>query len=118
MDISRYKKKVKKMVVQPMLQFIDEWEDSGYTKDDVNACEELMYHYIDALGAMSHPENLEIMEQVKELVLALNELNEATDYELIETDMREAIWEIIQTSAIDCGLKNAPDDVTEEWRDW
>ena len=68
--------------------------------------------------SMSNPTNDDIMEQVRILVLALNDLNEATDYALIETEAREALWEIIQTSAVASGLKNAPDDITEEWRDW
>ena len=58
------------------------------------------------------------MEQVKNLVLALNRLNEKTDYSLIETDARECIWEIIQSSAVECGLREASEDVTEEWREW
>ena len=70
------------------------------------------------LGRLEEPSDEEIMNQVKELVLALNDLNEKTDYSLIETDAREAIWEIIQTSAIDCGLKEYGDDITEEWREW
>ena len=37
---------------------------------------------------------------------------------LIETVERKAIWELLQTAAVDCGLQNVPDDVTEEWREW
>lgn len=118
MDILKYKSKTKEIVITPMIEFIEEWGAEGYTKEDVQACENLMHRYLDSLGAMSNPTNDDIMEQVKELVLALNELNEATDYSLIETEAREAIWEVIQTSAVDCGLQDAPEDVTEEWRDW
>ena len=28
------------------------------------------------------------------------------------------ILEVIQASAVDCGLQDVPDDVTEEWREW
>jgi hypothetical protein len=55
---------------------------------------------------------------VKKVVLSLNRLNEKTEYSLIETDARESIWEIIQNSAVARGLKDVPDDVTEEWREW
>lgn len=51
-------------------------------------------------------------------VLALNDLNEELDYALIETVEREAICELIQTAAVDCGLQDVPDDVTEDWRAW
>jgi hypothetical protein len=56
------------------------------------------------------------MEQVEKVVIALNEWNEPNDF--IETEERGWLWEVIQKSAIDCGLQNVPDDVTEEWREW
>ena len=42
------------------------------------------------------------------------------DYETqtTETGEREAIWQIIQSSAEECGLSDPPEDVTEEWREW
>lgn len=42
------------------------------------------------------------------------------DYETqtTETGEREAIWQIIQSSAEECGLSDLPEDVTEEWREW
>ena len=55
---------------------------------------------------------------VKELVLALNDLNEGADHCLLETDEREAICELIQCSAEECGLIDPESDVTEEWREW
>lgn len=59
-----------------------------------------------------------ILKQVKKTVLALNKLNERTDYCLLETDEREALWEIFQNSAVACGLRETDGDVTEEWREW
>lgn len=49
--------------------------------------------------------------------MKLNKLIEITNYSLIETEMCEEIWEIIQNSALDCGLKNTNEDITEEWRE-
>lgn len=118
MDIAKYKAKTTEIVITPMIEFIEEWGAEGYTREDVEKCEALIHQYLIALAGMDAPTNEAIMEQVKILVLALNDLNEATDYALIETEAREAIWEVIQTSAVDCGLQDAPDDVTEEWRDW
>ena len=37
---------------------------------------------------------------------------------MIETEERENIWELIQTSAVECGLQDPTDDITEEWREW
>lgn len=118
MDVQKYKSQTTESVVRPMIEFIEGWDEGEYTKEDVQKCENLLHHYLDNLGAMANPTDDAIMEQVKAVVLELNELNEATDYSLIETDTREAIWEIIQTSAVDCGLQNASEDITEEWRDW
>lgn len=118
MNLAQYKAKTTETVVDPMIEFIEEWGAEGYTKEDVHKCEALIHSYLDAIFALSAATNDAIMEQVKTLVLALNDLNEETDYSLIETEAREAIWEVIQSSAVDCGLQNAPDDVTEQWREW
>ena len=118
MNIAEFKDMARRLVIDPMIEFIDEFDCEDYTHEDVEQCEALIHTYLDALGSMTAPGNDAIMEQVKILVLALNDLNEATDYSLIETEAREALWEVIQTSAVACGLTDAPDDITEDWRDW
>lgn len=118
MDIAQFKAETTEHVIEPMIRFLEEFDEEGYTKEDVQKCESLIHQYLEALHAMSAPTDDDIMEQVKTLVLALNDLNESTDYALIETDARESLWEVIQTSAVACGLNNASDDITEEWREW
>lgn len=120
MNLNEYKEKVVEIVIEPMISFMEDWDDDDcdYTTEDVETCKSLIYTYLEALAAMTEPSDEDIMEQVKTLVLALNDLNERADYSLIETEAREAIWEVIQTSAVDCGLKEYGDDITEEWREW
>ncbi len=118
MNLAFYRTQVAETVVQPMIDFIEEYDGDGYTREDVQTCEKLLLEYLDTLNALPAPSDEAIMKLVKHLVLSLNDLNEATDYNLIETDAREAIWSVIQDSAAECGLQDAPDDVTEEWRDW
>lgn len=118
MELAKYLEKTTEIVITPMIEFIEEWGAEGYTREDVEQCEALIHRYLSALAHLDPPTDEAIMEQVKLLVLALNDLNEATDYALIETEAREAIWEVVQTSAVDCGLQDVPEDVTEEWRDW
>ena len=118
MDIKLFQEKTAENVVKLLIDFIEEWGGEGYTVEDVRKCEARIHRYLDALAALNPVTDEAIMEQVKILVLALNDLNEETDYALIETEAREAIWEVIQTSAGACGLQNAPEDVTDEWRDW
>ncbi len=118
MDIKHFKDMTRHTVTEPMLSFIKEWGADGYSRRDVKRCERLIFKYLKAIGSMKSPANSEIMEKVRELVLALNDLNEATEYSLLETEEREALWEIIQTSAVAAGLTDAPEDITEEWREW
>lgn len=118
MDVAKFKEQTTQNVINMMIEFIEEWDCEDYSREDVHKCEALIHRYLDALGAMESVTDDAIMEQVEQLVLALNELNEQTDYTLIETEAREAIWEVIQTSAVERGLQDVPDDVTEQWRDW
>ncbi len=118
MNINEYKERVLEIVIEPMISFMEDWGDCDYTAEDVDACKSLIYTYLETLAAMAKPSDEAIMKQVKTLVLDLNLLNEKANYSLIETEAREAIWEVIQTSAVDCGLKEYGDDITEEWREW
>ena len=118
MDIQIYKNQLQETVIAPMIRFLTEYDDCGFTQKHVANCEVLILDYLTALEKIAKPTNEEIMTHVNTLVLALNELNQKADYCLLETEEREAIWEIIQTSAVACGLVDPEDDITEEWREW
>ena len=118
MNIQNCKNQLQKTVIVPMTEFINDCEDCGFTQKDIAKCEALILESLGALESITQPANKEIMKHVKKLVLALNKLNEKTDYCLLETEERESIWEIIQNSAVECGLTNPEDDITEEWREW
>ena len=119
MDISKFKTMLSQQVIAPMIRFLQEWEDDcEFTLKDIQKCELILNQYLDSLADLSSPTDKDIMKLVKKTVLALNKLNEQTDYALLETEERENIWELIQTSAISCGLQNPADDITEEWREW
>ena len=122
MNAIKYKEKIMTTVVEEMLSFMQNVEedggDAGFTPDDVEECKEILFDYVDALSELENPTDDEILSEVETAVVALNELNENTDCVLIETVEREAIWEIIQDAAVECGLEEEYDDVTEEWREW
>ena len=118
MDLNAYLEKLKNDVTDPILEYMTEAEIDDYTAEDVARCGELLTEFLTALSELDEPEDDAIMAQVEQVVLALNELNEELDYALIETVEREAIWELIQTAAVDAGLCEVPDDVTEQWREW
>lgn len=118
MDIAYFKEKTAEIVIDPMIAYQQELEDDGYTVAHIRRCEALLHSYLEALEELEEPDDDAIMEQVENLVLALNDLNEETDYSMIETVEREALWEVIQESAVAAGLQDPPEDVTEQWRDW
>jgi hypothetical protein len=57
------------------------------------------------------------MNHVKDLVLKLNALNDRCQGSLIETDQREDICELIESSLTQASIP-FEGDVTEEWREW
>ena len=121
MEIAKFQELLADKVIGGMISymdFFDEDEECPFTKEDVAKCEKILSHYLESLAALPCPTDEAIMDCVQRAVLALNQLNEDTDYGMIETEERENIWELIQTSAVECGLQNPADDITEEWRDW
>ena len=117
MDISKYKSMLNE-TIDGMLEYMTELEECAYTEKDVAKCASILMQYLDALAAMDAPTDKEILKCVKKCVVALNKLSEKTDYEMIESVERDNICEIIQTAAEECGLRDASEDVTEEWREW
>ena len=117
-DLNEYLERVKTEVTDPILEYMTEAEIEDFTAEDVARCGALLEEYLTALHELAEPEDGAIMAQVEKVVLALNDLNEELDYALIETVEREAISLLIQDAAVDCGLADVPDDVTEDWREW
>ena len=107
----------------------DENFDCEYTQADIDKCGKILDDYINALISLGeNPDANKIMDCVKTVVLALNELNEDTN--IIETDQREFLCPFIQDAAVVAGLPNiqnttviingykTKDDITQEWREW
>ena len=119
MDIKKYRSQLAEEVITPMTEYLEEdGECCGFSKKDIAKCEDIITKYLSNLASIKKTDDKKIMKEVKAVVIALNKLNKKTHYSLIETMEREAIWEIIQTAAVECGLTNPTDDITEEWREW
>lgn len=121
MEIAKFRDLLADKVIGGMLRymdFFDEDEECPFTKEDVAKCEKILSDYLYSLNALTNPTNEEIMLCVQQAVLALNQLSEDTDYSMIETEERENIWELIQSSAVECGLQDPAEDITEQWREW
>ncbi len=88
----------------------------SYTEGDINACLDILNQYrIQMVKSNSKEEG---MKAVKTAVLKLNELNEKCGLELIETEERERIAEIIITAGSQKGYNTIREDITEPWREW
>lgn len=93
--------------------------DAGYSQEHIDQCAEILEAYYDELSqAGGDDRDAEIMEAVKTAVTQLNALNDETEGNLIETDQREQLCEIIIAAAQEAGLPVEGQDITEEWREW
>ena len=119
MDVKKYKQQIKEKVIIPLKEEIKELRFScHYSYLDVWDCMLYLTWYIKKLNKIKNPSDDKILKVVKWVVLGLNKLHKRTKCNMIQTDIREEICEIIQSSAIECGLKNYDEDITEEWREW
>ena len=108
-------REVMKRLKEGMIAYISE-DDAPYTEKDIDVCFNILKEYLEKMHQSSDME--EGMKHVKSAVLALNQLNEACDYCLIETNEREDICEIIIMAGHEKGYNDLEDDITEEWREW
>ena len=96
-----------------------EYDEDGefFTEENISATNTVLDTYINHLEQLGeNPNEVEVMQVVKEVVLKLNELNIEHDY-FIETMEREALYEFIDAAARIAGLESE-EDITEEWREW
>ncbi len=100
---------------QNMIDFIEPGE-TAYTEKDVEKCMNIIDDYI--INIEKADSKKDAMFIVEKTVILLNEINEKCEYELIETEQREDIAEIIILSGSLKGFNTRDDDITEEWREW
>lgn len=108
-------KEISERLKEGMIEFIEPGE-TAYSKTDVETCMNLISDYLNKVeNASSKDETMKIVEKT---VLALNDLNEKCEYELIETDQREDIAEILILAGNLKGFNSRDEDITEDWREW
>jgi len=98
-----------------MIDYIEPGE-TGYTELDVEKCMTLLNNFLVEISDSDSKEKG--MLSVKKVVVGLNNLNEKCEHELIETDQREDIAEIIILAGYLKGYNSKNEDITEDWRDW
>lgn len=107
--------KTYKSLEKGMIDFI-ELDETDYTIADVEKCMSLLDTFLQEIEKTDSRENGLIC--VKKAVLAINDLNENCDFELVETEQREQIADIIILAGHLKGYNHREEDITEEWREW
>lgn len=106
---------LKDSILEDMRDYVADMDEPYYPLEKVDECGRILD---DFLAAMARTQGeAAIMAQVEKTVLALNELNDACDGNLIETGQREDICELIEGAAKQAGLVT-DEDITEQWREW
>jgi hypothetical protein len=98
-----------------MIEFMESG-DVGYKLSDVEKCISLIDIFLTEMSKSNSKKDG--MLSVQNVVIGLNDLNEACDYQLIETSERENIADIIILSGHLKGFNERDEDITEEWREW
>lgn len=108
----------KKGILHWMAEYTEDDDEPSYTLADVSECDEILTNIISAVCESPDKENYESnIAQVKNLALDLNDFNEKHCHEIIETDQREGICELI-VLVIESTGHACDGDITEEWRKW
>lgn len=104
-------------LISGMIRFIG-YEDTKdlYSPSDVEKCVHIVDNFLDAMKSSSDKE--QGMEIVKNTITELNDLNDACDGSLIETDQREELCTILNTTCINKDYSTHEEDITEDYREW
>jgi hypothetical protein len=123
-NLQVFKEKKNEDILRSMIDYLnfkdedsDDDFDCGYTQESIDKCAAILDNYIDELEKCKQDKTL-ITGCVKNVILALNALNEECDCSIIETDQREYLCPFIEDAAVAAGLPRPEDDITEEWREW
>jgi hypothetical protein len=108
-------KKTIKNLKEEMIEYIEPGE-TEYSETDVASCVSLVNNFLVKIWDTDSKQSG--MLAVKEVVLALNDLNEKCHHELIETEQREQLADIIILSGYLKNYNTRNEDITEDWREW
>lgn len=123
MDLIHYKdEKYDKILcsMEDYLEYIEDNQDTncfcpGYSHKDIKECGNILDNYIDNL--IEANQNIDkILDYVEKVIINLNDLNEKSNYTIIESEQREYLCDFIQELAIKAGLPFTDKDITKEWR--
>lgn len=94
-------------------------DDADYSVEAVDTCATILEDYLnEVFSASVYAQSKKIMAVVKFTINELNELNDDCNQCLIETERRDQICDLINSSAALAGLETETQDITEDWRAW
>lgn len=101
--------------------------DAGYGAAEIDECERILEGFLaslrNAVGDGERVPSRAILDRaaraaVEHTVRALNALNARCRYNLIETDQREGLCDLIRSALAEIGALRGVEDPTEPWREW
>ncbi|MFK8056841.1 MAG: DUF5713 family protein [Saprospiraceae bacterium] len=90
--------------------------DASFEIVDVDQLDKILKNYLANIEQTDSKE--EALSLVEQTVESINELNESSDEEMIETMERESIAEVINLACFLKGYCEKDEDLTEEYREW
>jgi hypothetical protein len=106
---------IKASLIDGMISYMKR-APTSYGSDDIKRCAQILDDHLAAVQIEKNRE--EALSIVKATVLKLNQINEQSGSDLIETDQREQIAAFIIKAGALLGFNGEYEDVTEQWRDW
>ena len=109
---------------EPLIQWVQELQTQDRPESEPEwvpgpecAANKVVWDFIGKLIEMIEPTEETIMEQVKLVVLALNELHEKGEFPA-EEEERRVLCSMIRIAAEARGLQACEGDITAAWRTW
>ena len=114
---------MKGQILDGMVDYLEASGDDGfkadYSAEAVDRCAVIIEAYLDKVLSLSiYGDSGKIMRTVKSVVTELNELNDACNQSLIESQQSAQLCELIISAAFHAGLESDEQDITEQWRQW
>lgn len=114
---SNYSKQIEEIEIlkKEMIDYMN-LSKPKYTIKDVEKCEFILVEFIKDIDKTTTKE--EGTKIIQTTIFQLNELNKKCQYNLIETNERERIAQIMINMGYLKGYNSLNEDITEQWREW
>jgi len=110
--------KKKAYLLHWMYDFIEDDDEPAYQKEDVQECDDIVTAFIHNIDtSIQKSDYTWVLKQVETFVKTLNALNIKHENQLIETNQREDLCDLVELVVLHTGHPYKA-DITEPWRKW